>query len=79
MEPWEDRSDSSYRGELGFCTLRSKSSTEGLEFSLRALECCIPVPVWSQSDLGSSMWEFQPNPGGQRDTGCLGDMQRQEF
>ena len=38
----------------------------------RALECCIPALVWSQSDLGNSIGNSSSNPGGQRDTGCLG-------
>lgn len=68
----EDRSDSPYRGEWGSCGHMRSNSGKVWNSLWRALECCVPAPVWSQSDLGSSIGNFSSNPGGQRNTGCLG-------
>lgn len=44
----------------------------GLEFSVVSPGCCVPAPVWSQSDLGNSIGNPNSNPGGWRDTQYLG-------
>ena len=68
MEPCgEDRSDSPFRGKQGLWGHVSSNSGKVWNSLWRALECCVPAPVWSQSDLGNSIGNSSSNPGGQRD------------
>ena len=50
----------------------SSDSEEVWNSLWRALGCCVPAPVWSQSDLGNSIGNPSSNPGGWRDTQYLG-------